>query len=352
MEEVALLEGLLNHYSPTGCEVEAVGYLVARMDALGYAASIDEAGNAVGVMGDGPNEIVLLGHIDTVPGFIDVRCEGDALWGRGAVDAKGPLACFVAAGARAGVKPSYQLTVIGAVGEEGDSRGAKFIRDRYRPSALIVGEPSGWDRVTLGYKGSAWFAYSVQRRRAHTAAQAESACEAAVGFWNCVTACTAEFNARRPKMFEQLLPTLREMSSGSDGFVETARLKFGVRLPPRLSVEEVSAMMAEAANGADVKLEDGVPAYRAEKNTPLARAFLAAIRSAGGTPGFTLKSGTSDMNIVAPAWGCPALAYGPGDSNLDHTPDEHILVSEYLRSVDVLAEALDVMMREGRIKTR
>jgi LysW-gamma-L-lysine carboxypeptidase len=46
------------------------------------------------------------------------------------------------------------------------------------------------------------------------------------------------------------------------------------------------------------------------------------------------------MNLAAPAWGCPALAYGPGDSSLDHTPQEHILVEEYLKAVDVLAEAL------------
>jgi LysW-gamma-L-lysine carboxypeptidase len=82
------------------------------------------------------------------------------------------------------------------------------------------------------------------------------------------------------------------------------------------------------------------PAYRAEKNTPLVRAFLSAIRKQAGSPGFTVKSGTSDMNITAPIWQCPTLAYGPGDSDLDHTPTEHILVSEYQRGVQVLAEVL------------
>jgi LysW-gamma-L-lysine carboxypeptidase len=32
--------------------------------------------------------------------------------------------------------------------------------------------------------------------------------------------------------------------------------------------------------------------------------------------------------------------YGPGDSNLDHTPDEHISLEEYIRAVSVLKEAL------------
>jgi [amino group carrier protein]-lysine/ornithine hydrolase len=74
------------------------------------------------------------------------------------------------------------------------------------------------------------------------------------------------------------------------------------------------------------------------------RAFLAAIRKYDGTPGFTVKSGTSDMNITAPVWQCPTLAYGPGDSDLDHTPNEHILVSEYQRAVQVLADILRTLV--------
>ena len=55
---------------------------------------------------------------------------------------------------------------------------------------------------------------------------------------------------------------------------------------------------------------------------------------------FGMENGTSDMNVVGPAWGCPILAYGPGDSALDHRPDEHIQIPEYLRAIDVLTHAL------------
>lgn len=78
----------------------------------------------------------------------------------------------------------------------------------------------------------------------------------------------------------------------------------------------------------------------ADKNTPLARALLAGIRREGGKPGYLLKTGTSDMNVVGPAWGCPIAAYGPGDSSLDHTPEEHIELEEYLRAIRVLEGAL------------
>jgi LysW-gamma-L-lysine carboxypeptidase len=288
--------------------------------------------------------VMLLGHIDTVPGFIPVTREGDRLAGRGAVDAKGPLACFVAAAARASREytalPRRKLVVVGAVGEEGDSRGAHFIKEKYRPAFTIIGEPSGWEKITLGYKGSAWFEYGVRRSLAHTSAQNESACEAAVSFWNRVTAWANERNGAAQRVFEQVSPTLRGMSSDSDGFVESAALKFGVRLPPGLSVEALDAALRVLLDEAALTLLEGVPAYRGEKNTPLVRAFLAAIRKAGGSPSFTLKSGTSDMNVVAPVWGTPSVAYGPGDSTLDHTPEEHILISEYRRAIEVLTEAL------------
>jgi LysW-gamma-L-lysine carboxypeptidase len=85
-------------------------------------------------------------------------------------------------------------------------------------------------------------------------------------------------------------------------------------------------------------------AFRAEKNTPLVRAFLAAIRQQGGQSRFVVKTGTSDMNVVGPAWNCPICAYGPGDSALDHTPDERINLREYLQSIEVLKSMLHNLM--------
>ena len=46
------------------------------------------------------------------------------------------------------------------------------------------------------------------------------------------------------------------------------------------------------------------------------------------------------MNVVGPVWRCPITAYGPGDSALDHTPNEHISITEYLEAIRVLRRAL------------
>lgn len=93
----------------------------------------------------------------------------------------------------------------------------------------------------------------------------------------------------------------------------------------------------------ELVLDLGDPPFEAERNTPVVRALLRAIRAQGGTPRFKLKTGTSDMNVWGPAWGCPIVAYGPGDSALDHTPHEHIDIGEFLRGVDVLTGALELL---------
>jgi [amino group carrier protein]-lysine/ornithine hydrolase len=81
-------------------------------------------------------------------------------------------------------------------------------------------------------------------------------------------------------------------------------------------------------------------AYRSNKDTALTRALRVAIREQGGTPRFKVKTGTADMNVVAPYWNVPMVAYGPGDSALDHTPNEHVDLVEYERAVAVLTTAL------------
>ena len=124
------LLGLLRIYSPSGGERAAVDWLVQYMQTLGMQAHVDAAGNAVGTIGTGARHLLLLGHIDTVPGEIAVRVEGGLLYGRGAVDAKGALAAFVDAAA-VGAVPGLTVTVIGAVGEEAASPGAVHLRTHF-----------------------------------------------------------------------------------------------------------------------------------------------------------------------------------------------------------------------------
>jgi [amino group carrier protein]-lysine/ornithine hydrolase len=336
-----LLVGLVDHYGPSGQEQSAVRFLVEQMRVFGFRAHIDGAGNAVGELGSGPRTILLLGHIDTVPGQIDVRQEGRHLYGRGSVDAKGPLAAFAAAAARAGAQPGTRILVVGAVEEESaTSKGARHLLDRVSPDAVIVGEPSAWNCLTTGYKGRLLADYTLSREVAHTAGPGASVCEHAVGFWQQVAEYATGWNADRQRMFEQLIPSLRSIHSQTDGFVETVHLTIGFRLPPAIDIDALQSGMIVLAGKADLHFRGREVAYRASKSTQLARAFIRAIRGQGERPIFKVKSGTSDMNVVGPVWNCPILAYGPGDASLDHTPHEHIDLDEYHRAIAVLESVL------------
>jgi len=358
------LIGLVSQYSPSGQERSAVEWLVTRMKLLGYDnAFIDEAGNAVGVMGQGPKQVVLLGHIDTVPGEIKIALtpspspeeRGRLLYGRGAVDAKGPLACFVDGVAQVGAKSGWQFVVIGAVEEERNSEGARFVANQYKPDFAIIGEPNQWDRVALGYKGSAWANITVKRAQAHTASGEETAAEAAVEAWLKIKAYVDSFNTDKQKIFDKLLLTLRGMDSDSNDFEQWARLKVGVRLPVEVAPDDWYGKLNEILGDSHSLHESdchllveptgfAVSAWGGEKNTPLVRAFLSGIRSNGGGPRFVYKTGTADLNIVALVWKCPAVVYGPGDSALDHTPNEHIDLAEYAKAVNVLVNVLSKLI--------
>lgn len=388
---VELLRGLVAIPSVSHQEQAASVWLTTQMQQMGYdRAFVDAAGNAVGEIGaiDAARTVVLLGHIDTVPGNIPVRieatAEGPALFGRGSVDAKGPLATATAAVARLGsawaIAHDVRFVVVGAVEEEAaSSKGARFIRDRFdgiqerAPVACVIGEPSGWSRVTLGYKGRVLIELEATQPMAHSAGPDAGVATVAVDFWNWLSGQAALANAEKPKAFDQLLPSLRRLHTFSDDHMhDHAVAQAGIRLPPDFDMPAFTQALAEWAavrTGAEasvlvgrapatekpsaftvkgprteitLRLSAYEPAWRGERNNPLVRSFLAAVRTVAPDvqPGFVVKTGTSDMNVVGPAWQCPILAYGPGDSNLDHTPHEYVLVEEYWKAVLVLEQAL------------
>ena len=102
----------------------------------------------------------------------------------------------------------------------------------------------------------------------------------------------------------------------------------------RLSTDEIGYILKHS--GARVLLVD-------HEFEPLVAPFLAAIRAAGGRPRLKVKTGTSDMNLVGPAWNCPIVSYGPGDASFDHTPNEQIPLAEFERGVEVLESAIEAI---------
>jgi LysW-gamma-L-lysine carboxypeptidase len=348
MDGIAFLEGLVSIPSPSGQEDAVAAYLLRHMSALGFDAGRDEAGNVVGTVGNpaAKRTIALVGHMDTVPGEVAVRRSNGKLFGRGTVDAKGPLAALILAAAHARQRLNGScVRVIGAVEEEAGSRGARHLASTLpAPFCAIVGEPSSFDGITLGYKGVLRLDYRLTLPHTHSAGKFPGAAATAVTFWNNLVAYAAEKNSGQYARFHTIDPALRTFNTRSDGLYEVAEMSVAIRIPPEVAVSELTRMIARWSRGATVNCHLGAPPYRAEKNTPVVRALLQAIRVHGGQPRFKLKTGTADMNIVGPAWGCPIAAYGPGDASLDHTPHEHIDIAEFQRSVAILTQVVETLI--------
>jgi [amino group carrier protein]-lysine/ornithine hydrolase len=360
---IELVRGLVAIPSLSRQEAAASAWLADQMRAAGFdRAFVDEAGNAVGELGDpsASRTIVLLGHIDTVPGNIPVRIENDLLFGRGSVDAKGPLATFVAGAARYGSAAAkdadIRVVVVGAVEEEAaTSKGARFIASRFNgasepiPAACIVGEPSHWNRVTLGYKGRLLLDFTADQPMAHTAGPDASVASVVVDYWNWVTAHAARINEGKDKVFDQLSPSLRRfITSTNEQMHDLVDGQFAWRLPVAFDADGFQRELQQVASGLSsnatfsLKFRGHEKAWRGDRNNALVRSFLAGVRSVESSEklGFVLKTGTSDMNVVGPAWQCPIVAYGPGDSALDHTPNEHLPLDEYWKAVNVVEHTL------------
>lgn len=339
-----LLIELVNHYSPSGQEQAAVSHLTGWMCAHDFDAWIDDAGNACGRRGpaNAPATLILLGHIDTVPGMIPIRDQDGWLWGRGTVDAKGPLCAFAEATAQAAIPDGWQVLVIGAVGEEADSPGAQFVRTQYNPDLCVIGEPSGASRITLGYKGHLRLHYRLSRPRVHSSRDEPGVAALGCDFWGAIRAWAAAENEGYARTFDQISPHLLAINTQLDDFSDTLEMTVSLRLPQRTDPASVlDAVAPLAAADGHLQAERAAPAYEESKQNALVRGLLTAIRAQGERPAFVLKGGTSDMNTVCSHWRCPIVAYGPGDSQLDHTPDERIAWTEYGQAVRVLRHLLE-----------
>ena len=258
------------------------------------------------------------------------------------MDAKGPLATFVMAAGRATLPEDTRVVVIGAVEEEAaTSKGARHAATAYTPEACIIGEPSAWNAITLGYKGRQLVSYSLTETSSHSAGQETPASEHCVGWWNSIARFAGAFNEDKKLLFEQLLPSLRSINSSSDGLHDVAKATVGLRLPPGFDIDDMRAKLRAWAGDATIEFRGYEPAYAGSRSSPLARAFSREFRERGMRPKMKHKTGTSDMNVVGPVWECPILAYGPGDSSLDHTPIEHLHLDEYDKAIGVLTRVLE-----------
>lgn len=325
----AFLEDLVRIPSPTGDEDKALDRFADEARDLGFELTRHEVGNVLARRGSGDVHVLLAGHIDTVPGQIPVRVEEGVLHGRGAVDAKGPLASFLHAAADP--PPGLTVTVAALVGEEGRSRGClKLLSEGVVADHVVVGEPSGADGVTVAYRGDREVELTVERDGVHPGHPDPNAA-------GVLVPALAALQDHAGPGFDDLGVHVRSIDAGEDGNASRARASVSLRFAD----EEALAPAREILDrfpGTVETLEE-VPPVHVDRTAPVVTALVGAIRDRDVRPRLVRKTGTCDMNLLQSVSGS-ICAYGPGDSGLDHAPDERVDLDEVRRAVEVLQAAL------------
>ena len=346
MDDVEILRALLEEYSPSGEEGPAVHRFLELARGLGLDPRSDAAGNAIAQIGRGPPTILFLGHIDTVDGALPVRLEGGRLYGRGACDAKGSLAAALIAASRH--RGPGEIVVVGAVGEEHDSRGTRhLLMSHPAPDFLIVGEPSGWESVTIGYRGNLSLALRIDGERTHLSGPEPTTVERGLAIIDRLRSFCIAHGGATP--FGSLTMKVNSVHTTLDRGKERVEIGMNFRLPPRLSSQDVlSFLYGTGVIGCDVL--DRSEAVEVDAKNAVVSALCAGIREQSQRPTLLRKLGTSDLNLAAPAWRCPSAAYGPGDSHLDHTDLESLPLVDFQRAIGVLGVSFSRLAHSGPLR--
>ena len=351
IEPVELLLDSLKIYSPTTEEGAYASFLAGKMERLGYSrVRTDKAGNVIGEAGRGRLSLLLCGHMDTVPGKLPVRKSGDSIHGRGAADAKSPLCALLIAGARS-ADSGVKVTFAGVTEEEGDGAGIEsLIRLPQNFDYAVFGEPGGADKITVAYRGRIALHVKVRTPGGH--AGSPWAYKSAFDEFTSMLERLKEFQgtkAHSNDRFGSLSITPTTISAGSyqnviPGLCEAT---LDVRLPPMPNaaetVDEIVEVVKNSGEGSTIEVERGglTEPYEVDRGSILLRAFERAILTRlSSKPRLVRKTSTGDMNSFATRKHTECITYGPGASGTSHTNDEVVSVSDYLKSIEVLSEAI------------
>ena len=356
---VKTLEKALRLYTPSLSEKPMTDFLADKCDDLGFEdIKIDEVGNLIAKKGTGSPKIMLCGHMDVVPGKVKVRKEGDALYGRGASDAKAPLIAMLFAAA-AIQNNNGTIIFVAAVDEEGSATGIKnLVKKDMGIDYAIFGEPSGVKQVTIAYKGRLAINLKVSvEDSSHASAPwlSKNAIQESMIFAKELKEGLETGQEGRTKGM-LLTATMTEIKGGISHNVtpKECETTFDIRIPVDMNCksteQKIATLVKEIAEKRGVEafysILDETEPFEAPHNSPLVRAFtLGIIEVEHSRPTLIRKTGTGDMNVLGNQWKIPVVTYGPGDPHEAHTIDEKVSIDEYLRGIEILKKTLQHLKR-------
>ncbi|RUA24804.1 MAG: acetylornithine deacetylase [Actinobacteria bacterium] len=360
--------------------LDLVGYCSERLGAVGADIRLTHSGDGtranlfatIGPSGDGG--IVLSGHTDVVPvdagdwstpPFEAYHRDG-RVYGRGSADMKGFIACVLALAPRfAALSLGRPLHVALTFDEEDGFHGAPILLDDLvcngpRPSAAIIGEPTGME-VVAAHKGCYEYTTTVTGRSGHSSepGRAVNAVQYATRFITGLMELGAEMADRAPASSPyEPAPTTMSVGTITGGqarcvVADRCSLEWEMRPVQRTDADHVRTRLAELEGrltqemrlvhpGASIRTEvvcevDGLEFDDASPALGLMRSLL------GDTPAGVVSYGT-EAGLFQAA-GIPAVVWGPGHIGQAHRPDEYVEVDDLGACLAVLARLGDSLVR-------
>ncbi|MCX8188702.1 MAG: M20/M25/M40 family metallo-hydrolase [Nitrososphaeria archaeon] len=357
---ISLLYEMVKFYTPSGKEERLALFIKDKLQKEFNAdkAYIDRAGNAIGVYEGKEPSILLCGHMDTVPGEIEVKMDEEYIYGRGAVDAKSSLAAFLSAAnelRKSGFK--NRLIIAAVVDEEDTGKGIKnLIEEGEKVSYAVFGEPSSSTNIVIGYRGGVRVRLEFRTESYHASSiwLGKSAVEAAIEVWENMRKYNEEAFSKEKK-FDTITVCLTKMSGGESHNMSPSycEMVLDIRFPPKIKYENIIKELTDITSKVcgqkieyKISVEDYTPPYIAPIKNELIEAFKHGVKKVKGIEAqLVRKTGSGDMNIYGNIMKTPTITYGPGDPKLAHTPYEKISLKEYLESIDILKEALTFLSK-------
>src|SRR3954453_9021135 len=340
--------------------------------------------------GAGP-VVHLNGHIDVVPAgagwtvdpFGGLVRDGK-IYGRGGCDMKAGIAAAVFAAEaieRAGVALPGTIEISGTVDEEsGGFAGVAYLAEsgriaKGRTDFVIIPEPLDVDRICIGHRGVYWFEVTARGRIGH-GSMPFLGVSAIDGMGRLLQSVRDELMpslASRRTAVPVVPPGARHATINVNG-IEGGQAVDGIQTPcvadlcravfdrrflieegfdaAKREIMELVERVASRDPGVRFDLRDLMIVHptRTPADSPVIAALAHSIHTVLGRPAELIASpGTYDHKHVARIAGIPhCVAYGPGELELAHQPDEYCRIDDIVSATKVLALATLDLMGLGR----
>lgn len=369
-----------NSENPPGHERAAADLLVTALANLGCEVELDEfqpgRANVVARYENGPGPVVALNsHIDVVPAghgwqrdaFTPV-VENGRLYGRGACDAKGPIAAMVAAIARLIAAPQGwqgELLAVFVADEEVGSMGARHFVGQLGERTIdyaVVGEPTG-NAPIVAHKGSMRPIVRVHGRSAHSGSPDDgiNALYGAARVLGLVEAAHRDLaTPPHPLLGRPSLTVTRTNGGHADNVVpDRCDLMLDRRMVPgedeAAVVREIEALLdiAKRDFGVDAEIVAQQPttggASETDREHPVVAAALAATRRITCRPNLDVGGFQGGCDLVHfRGVGAHGVVVGPGSLAVAHQPDEFVPLDELHDAIDIYVDIVQRLLPPSR----